>query len=395
MILCRAYATVWDFVNSVFGTHIPSVIPNTYGFFMALAFLTGIYIARKELARKTQLGIFEKGTKQIIIGEGIIWQEVFIFGLFGFILGLKLFGIITEYDVFVKDAQNYILSLEGSGLGAIIGFLAFGGYIAYMQNKEKLTPPEHRIVSNNIEDRIGDVLIISMIGGVVGSKLMDAYDNPESMADFIANPIASLTSGLSVLGGLLTVSILLIYYAWKNKIKILPFIDSLSPPFFLSYAIGRLGCQFAGDGCWGISTEGLTQPSWLPNFLWGNYYPHNVNQFGVPINNCTEPFCMILPEPHLPTPIYETIFVSILFFILWSLRKKWTKFHGAITGLFLVFNGLERFIIEFVRINNKYPMLGMNYTQAQYISIGMIIIGAALCIWALFIQKEENYSSKF
>jgi phosphatidylglycerol---prolipoprotein diacylglyceryl transferase len=382
MILCRAYATVWDFINASFGSQIASVPPNTYGFFMAIAFMAGIFIARRELARKTALGIFDKATKQVTIGKGIDWQEIPMYAVFGFIVGLKLVGFLLEKELFIRDAQAYILSTQGSILGGIIGALLVGGYIAYMQNKEKLDAPVLQNVSNNIEDRIGDVLIISMIGGVVGSKLMDAIDNPESMADFLANPIASLTSGLSILGGLLTVSILLIAYAWKNKIKILPFIDSLSPPFFLSYAIGRLGCQFAGDGCWGISTRGLTQPSWLPDFLWGNTYAHNVNRDGIPIDNCLEPYCMVMPEPHLPTPLYETIFVTILFLILWSLRKSWTKYHGAITGLFLVFNGIERFLIEFVRVNTKYPLFGFNYTQAQYISIGMIVVGAILCIWS-------------
>jgi phosphatidylglycerol---prolipoprotein diacylglyceryl transferase len=390
MILCRAYATIWDFINSIFGTHISSIPPNTYGFFMALAFIAGIIIARKELARKTQLGIFEKGTKEVITGKGIQWQDIILYGSFGYTIGLKFVGFFEQKVAFLQDPQGFILSGQGSILGGAIGALALSGYIAYVQNKEKLATPIKKLVSNNIEDRIGDVLIISMIGGVVGSKIMDAFDNPESMADFLANPIASLTSGLSILGGLLTVSILLIAYAWKNKIKILPFIDSLSPPFFLSYAIGRLGCQFAGDGCWGISTNGLIKPSWLPDFLWGNFYPHNVNRDGIPILNCSEPYCMVLSEPHLPTPLYETMFVGALFLILWSLRKKWTKYHGAITGLFLVFNGLERFLIEFVRVNTKYSYFGYNLSQAQYISIGMILMGTILCSWSIWVKKEQT-----
>ncbi len=223
MILCRAYATVWDFFNATFGTQIPSIPPNTYGFFMAIAFMAGIFIARRELARKTELGIFDKATKQVMIGKGIDWQELPMYAVFGFIIGLKLVGFFVEKELFIRDAQAYILSTQGSVLGGIIGALLVAGYVAYLQNKEKLATPILQNVSNNIEDKIGDVLIISMIGGVVGSKLMDAYDNPASMADFLANPIASLTSGLSVLGGLLAVSILLIAYAWKNKIKILPF----------------------------------------------------------------------------------------------------------------------------------------------------------------------------
>lgn len=388
MILLRAYATIWDFVNHHFGTNITSMPPNTYGFMMAMAFIVGIYLARNELARKTKLGIFPKAGKEIIVGQGINFTDVVLHGLLGFFLGLKLVGALQNFSTISQNVQEYILSLQGSMSGGLLFAFLFGGFTAYNQWKSKKDIPEKKTISNNIEDRIGDVLIIAMIGGVVGSKLLDAIDNPSSMSDFMANPIASLTSGLSILGGLFTVSILLILYALKNKIKVLPFIDSLSPPFFLSYAIGRLGCQFSGDGCWGIPTTGLTKPAFLPDFLWGSTYDHNVNRDGVLIPGCDEAYCMKLAEPHLPTPLYETIFVSILFLILWSLRKRLTFNPGAITGLFLVFNGIERFLIEFVRINNKYNYFGFELSQAQYMSTFMILVGVGLTAWAM--RKKSN-----
>jgi prolipoprotein diacylglyceryltransferase len=231
------------------------------------------------------------------------------------------------------------------------------------------------------------ILILVCIGGVISLEIINT--SIENMADFINNPIVSLTSGLSVLGGLWLVSLLLILYARHFKIKFLAFADSLAPPFFMSYAIGRLGCQFSGDGCWGIESTNLTQPSWLPNFLWGQTYPHNVNNDGLPISGCTEPYCMELEFAHLPTPLYETIFVTILFLILWSLRKRLTMHFGAMTGLFFMFNGIERFCIEFVRINTKYPLFGLHFSQAQYMSLAMIILGLGLFYWSIFIQKKQ------
>lgn len=393
MILLRAYASIWDFINQVFGTHFMSLPPQTYGLFMAIAFLVGILLAKSELARKTRMGIFAQGSRVIELGKGIDILEVALYGFFGYFLGLKILGYFDHSEAFYHSPQDFILSLQGSTLGGILGAILLGGYTAWSQHRAKLPEVKKTTIVYNVEDRIGDILLIAMVGGVLGSKIMDALDNPSSMSDFLSNPIASLTSGLSVLGGLWLVSILLIYYARKNNIKILPFVDSLSPPFFLSYAIGRLGCQFAGDGCWGISTAGLTKPSWLPDVLWGNTYPHNVNREGIPIPDCTEAYCTVLPEPHLPTPLYETIIVGILFAILWSVRKRLTPYYGAITGLFLIFNGLERFFIEFIRVNTHYERLGVNLSQAQYISILMIAIGAALFYWAIYIQKREPLTS--
>jgi phosphatidylglycerol:prolipoprotein diacylglycerol transferase len=383
MLLLRAYASIWDFVNTIFGTNIPSMPPNTYGFMMAMAFIVGVFLARNELARKTKLGIFPRATKEIYEGQGIILGDVLLYALIGFFLGLKIIGFYLDSSSFLANPQRYIISMQGSMQGGLLVAAVIGGLAIYNQWKNKKNPPEKKIVSNNIEDRIGDVLVICMIGGVLGSKLLDTIDSPETLSDFLSDPIGSLTSGLSVLGGLFTVSILLIGYAIKNKIKVLPFIDSLSPPFFIGYAVGRLGCQFSGDGCWGISTMGLTKPAFLPDFLWGSTYDHNVNREGVLIPGCNEDYCMKLAEPHLPTPLYETIFVCLLFLILWSLRKRLTFHPGAISGLFLVFNGMERFLIEFVRINNKYNYFGFELSQAQYMSIFMILIGTGLTIWAM------------
>jgi phosphatidylglycerol:prolipoprotein diacylglycerol transferase len=383
MLLLRAYASIWDFVNTIFGTKIPSMPPNTYGFMMAMAFIVGIFLARNELARKTKLGIFPRATKEIYEGQGIILGDVLLYALIGFFLGLKIIGFYLDSSSFFANPQRYIISMQGSMLGGLLVALVLVGYTIYSQWKNKKNPPEKKIISNNIEDRIGDVLIISMIGGVLGSKLLDALDNPESMSGFLSDPIGSLTSGLSVLGGLFTVSILLVVYSLKNKIRVLPFIDSLSPPFFLAYAVGRLGCQFSGDGCWGQPSVKFPELSFLPDFLYGSIYSHNVNREGVLIPGCNEDYCMQLAEPHLPTPLYETIIVSLLFLILWKLRKRMTFHFGAISGLFLVFNGLERFLIEFVRINSKYNYFGFELSQAQYMSIFMILIGAGLTIWAM------------
>jgi phosphatidylglycerol:prolipoprotein diacylglycerol transferase len=97
---------------------------------------------------------------------------------------------------------------------------------------------------------------------------------------------------------------------------------------------------------------------------------------------------MELTEPHFPTPIYEALMVSVLFLILWAVRKRITFHFGSMTGLFMIFNGLERFLIEFIRVNTKYTFLGMNLSQAQYISLGMILAGIVIMIWAMGVSKK-------
>jgi prolipoprotein diacylglyceryltransferase len=73
-----------------------------------------------------------------------------------------------------------------------------------------------------------------------------------------------------------------------------------------------------------------------------------------------------------------------LFFILWGLRDK-LKPAGALFCLYLIVNGIERFFIEKIRVNNRMNFFGFHPTQAEVISFGLIIIGIAL--WIFLKQK--------
>jgi prolipoprotein diacylglyceryltransferase len=73
----------------------------------------------------------------------------------------------------------------------------------------------------------------------------------------------------------------------------------------------------------------------------------------------------------------------IVFFILWSLRKK-IKIPGQLFGIYLIFNGIERFAIESIRVNTHYESLPFKPTQAQIISIILFMSGIVL-----FFQSQK------
>jgi len=95
-------------------------------------------------------------------------------------------------------------------------------------------------------------------------------------------------------------------------------------------------------------------------------------------------YCNQLPVGHFPTPIYETIVCTILFFVLWAVRKTIRPF-GALFALYLILNGLERFFIEKIRVNIKMDFMGLTVTQAEIISVGLVIVGIAL--WVFLAKK--------
>jgi len=53
----------------------------------------------------------------------------------------------------------------------------------------------------------------------------------------------------------------------------------------------------------------------------------------------------------------------------------------------MVYNGIERYFIETIRVNDKYHVLGLYWTQAQYISVLFVLIGVAGIIYLL---KNKN-----
>jgi prolipoprotein diacylglyceryltransferase len=122
-------------------------------------------------------------------------------------------------------------------------------------------------------------------------------------------------------------------------------------------------------------------PSFLPNWLFGYPYPHNVIGAGI------DPGCGLLDAPDLfPTPFYESVICIGLFFLLWSVRKNF-KVPGTMFAFYLIINGIERFFIEKIRVNSRYSIFGFHPTQAEIIST-LLIIGGFLLYY--FLKKQDR-----
>jgi len=159
-------------------------------------------------------------------------------------------------------------------------------------------------------------------------------------------------------------------------------LDVGGPGMMLAYAVGRIGCHLAGDGDWGIVNSNPKPFSWLPDWLWSYKYPNNVVGEGIPIPGCTGKFCNELAQGVYPTPIYEVIICLILFAFLWKIRDK-IKAPGLMFGIYMILNGVERFCIELIRVNSKYHVFGLSFTQAEMISTFLVVGGIALSAYAL------------
>jgi phosphatidylglycerol:prolipoprotein diacylglycerol transferase len=231
-----------------------------------------------------------------------------------------------EFDLFGLTIQSF-------GVCLALAFLA-AGWIAAVRLKELGRSP----------DFASEMVFAALIGGVVGAKLWYIAEN--------GGPLFSGT-GLTFYGGLFGGAIAVAAWARYRGQLDMQLADAVAVPLAVAYAIGRIGCQLAGDGDYGADWDGP----------WAMSYPNGTVPIDTPVH---------------PTPIYETLAMFALAAVLWRLRDRFKP--GTLFALYLVGAGLERFLVEFVRRNDA---IALGLTQAQWIALAIIAAGG---IW-LYVRR--------
>jgi len=370
------YPTISDLISDLFGINIPLPI-QSFGFFVAISFLLASYTLSLELKRKEKLGLLFPATRKILVGAPASFQEIAINALLGFVLGYKLLFFVMNYSALVENPQKALLSTEGSFIGGILLGAAMGYWKYREMEKSRKEKPEWVEVIVAPHQLVGNITMVAAVSGLIGAKIFHNLEYPE---DLIKDPVDALLSfsGLTMYGGLIVGAVATIWYGRKHGIGGLHLSDATAAGLMLAYGFGRIGCQVAGDGDWGI-VNAAPKPSWmnfLPDWFWSFSYPHNVINEGIRIPGCEGKHCFMLEQPVFPTPLYESIVCIAFFFLLWSVRKKFSV-PGKFFSLYLLLNGIERFAIESIRVNSKYHVAGIAFTQAQLISLLLVATGIA------------------
>lgn len=376
------YPNLYELFLDLFGISIPPLqMMQSYGSMVACGFIFASITLTLELKRKEKEGLLQATKKKVWEGKPSTLTDKVTNTAIMFLLGLKLMPLLSDFNHVFPRIGEFMLSAEGNWFA---GLMLGGGTLAvmvYLDRKNATTTPKEVEVEVHANEHVGNMVILAAIGGIGGAKL---FHNLENIDEMMADPIGALTSfsGLSFFGGLICGSVMIIYYARKHNIKVIHLVDAVAPGLAMAYGFGRMGCQIAGDGDWGIPNDNPKPDwlSWLPDWAWAYDYPNNVLD---PTHRGTE--WMIeyyarngyesLTGYAYPTPIYEILMSILIFVFLWSMRKRW-RTPGIMMSWYLVLTGIERLLIEQIRINNEYPILG-GITQAEIISVLIILAGAA------------------
>lgn len=221
----------------------------------------------------------------------------------------------------------------------------------------------------HIEEKHAEkIIFLGVIFGVLGAKLCYMFTEAESVSfkDLLSG------SGLTWHGGLILAAGAIIAYILIKKLPLLVMLDAIAPELATGYAFGRIGCQLAGDGDYGIPCT----PEDIDSIFCMSY-PNGIVPTRIPVH---------------PTPVYESISNFLLFGLLWALRKK-IKHPGVLFAIYLIGAGILRFLVEFIRQDEGRPERIYGLRDAQLIALAEVVLGICLWIYALVrqVKKDEEY----
>jgi phosphatidylglycerol---prolipoprotein diacylglyceryl transferase len=259
------------------------------------------------------------------------------------------------YPVIVDIGGFQITSF---GLMMVLSFLS-GAWLLSLQLKRRNLDPE----------LAWDMLVWIGVGGVLGAKLYFVALHPDA---FLADPLGELLNrgGLVWYGGFIGGVLAFYWQVTKRGLPRATLFDATAPALMFAYAVGRLGCFLVGDD-YGKPTEswvGIAFPQGAPPSTAGY-----LRSAGAEIPLAVPDSAVLAVHP---TQLYEVGLALVLFAVLWKLSERSLR-PGRLFAAYLAFYGVERFLIEFVRLKTDHYLLGLTTSQLA----SLVLLGAAGYLW--------------
>jgi len=240
-------------------------------------------------------------------------------------------------------------SIESYWVFMILGFIFGGAVICWQTKRENLN--FHKAIH---------LIIISIISGLVGSRLGDVLLNFNSYQKDLISIFQFWQGGFSWQGGFIVALLTILWLLKNDKENLGKWLDAGILGILLGHSIGRIGCFLHGC-CYGI----VTNVPWAIKFpsLGDNFLRH-------------------------PTQLYESFSYLLIFFFLIYYSKKIKLKNGSLMLIGTAFHSLARFIIEYFRYNTDFIYQGkIWYFTLSYAQLTALVI----IIFSLLILLKINY----
>lgn len=253
------------------------------------------------------------------------------------------------------------IALRWYSLAYLFGLILGAWYFSRLIRNNRIWAPRGKEGQSPIPPNLTeDMLFFATLGVIIGGRLgfVIFYD-----PGMFATPLKILKAwdgGMSFHGGMIGVSLAVIYVAVTRKIPIMRLADAIAPVAPIGLGLGRIA-----------------------NLINGELY-------GAPYSG---PLAMRFPctragdDPNVlryPTPLFEAFLEGLLLFLILRIATHYFRGltrPGLTTGLFLLGYGVFRTLIETIRLPDTALILGMSrgtFYSIPMWSIGLILIGLAL-----------------
>jgi phosphatidylglycerol:prolipoprotein diacylglycerol transferase len=270
------------------------------------------------------------------------------------------------------------LAVRWYGLMYLVGFV-----LAIVVGRARLRLPHVAAQGWTARD-IDDMLFYGVLGTILGGRLgYVLFYKPEYYFMHPLDIFKVWQGGMSFHGGFLGVTLAMILFAWQRKRSWLQVTDFVAPMVPTGLAAGRFG-NFINGELWGRVTD--PHAPWAMGFqnaapddaLWLAAHPDLAAKW-----HLADVFAQYHMLPRHPSELYEVALEGIaLFIVLWFFSRK-PRPVGAASAVFLMGYGLARFIVEFAREPDDFlGLLALGFSMGQWLSLPMIIVGAALFAWS-------------
>jgi len=241
------------------------------------------------------------------------------------------------------------LAVRWYGLMYVLAFVAF----VWLGKVRARSRPDFGVTEAGVDD----MLLYGVLGVILGGRLgYVLFYKPEH---YLAHPVEILqvwAGGMSFHGGFLGVLLAIAIFCRRRSLRWITTMDFIAPLVPLGLAAGRLG-NF-------INGELPGRPTDLP---WGMWFPQADR----------------VPLARHPSQLYQFALEGVaLFAILWWFSSK-PRPAGTVSGAFLLGYGCLRFLAEFARQPDDFlGLLALGLSMGQWLSLPMIVAGAAMMGWA-------------